>query len=241
MSKIIRSMRICKPQHKLPLSHKIGKISFPKSAGLGKIIDIVHERGRGAPLCKVRMLSTHETILVIAVEGNYINQILNFDTLDLQMGNCVALKKLPEGTIICAVERIPNDGGKIAVSSGTSCSIIGYNKDTNMATIRMPSGNKCSLRGEVRAFIGLAAGGGRTEKPILKAGRAYYKYKSKGIYWPRVRGVAMNPVDHPHGGGNHQHIGHPSTISKNAPPGQKVGQVGARRTGLRKGTRKETK
>lgn len=57
---------------------------------------------------------------------------------------------------------------------------------------------------------------------MLKAGRAYHKYKAKRNSWPRVRGVAMNPVEHPHGGGNHQHIGHPSTVSRSACPGQKV-------------------
>lgn len=55
--------------------------------------------------------------------------------------------------------------------------------------------------------IGIVAGGGRIDKPILKAGRAYHKYKVKRNCWPYVRGVAMNPVEHPHGGGNHQHIG----------------------------------
>lgn len=48
---------------------------------------------------------------------------------------------------------------------------------------------------------------------------------------PQVRGVAMNPVEHPHGGGNHQHIGHASTVRRDAPPGQKVGLIAARRTG----------
>lgn len=54
---------------------------------------------------------------------------------------------------------------------------------------------------------GIVAGGGRIDKPILKAGRAYHKYKVKRNCWPYVRGVSMNPVEHPHGGGNHQHIG----------------------------------
>lgn len=53
---------------------------------------------------------------------------------------------------------------------------------------------------------------------------------------PQVRGVAMNPVDHPHGGGNQQHIGHASTVSRWAPPGQKVGLIAARRTGRLRGT-----
>ena len=57
--------------------------------------------------------------------------------------------------------------------------------------------------------------------------------------WPRVRGVAMNPVEHPHGGGNHQHIGSPSTVKRSTPPGRKVGLIAARRTGLIRGGRKE--
>ena len=56
------------------------------------------------------------------------------------------------------------------------------------------------------------------------------------LVWLQVRGVAMNPVEHPHGGGNHQHIGHASTVRRDAPPGQKVGLIAARRTGRLKGT-----
>jgi hypothetical protein len=73
-------------------------------------------------------------------------------------------------------------------------------------------------------MIGVVAGGGRIDKPILKAGRAYFKYKAKRHSWPKVRGVTMNPVDHPFGGGNHQHIGKPSTVSRFKSPGRKVSQ-----------------
>jgi len=86
-----------------------------------------------------------------------------------------------------------------------------------------------------RAMIGQVAGGGRTEKPLLKAGNAYHKYKAKRNCWPVVRGVAMNPVEHPHGGGNHQHIGHASTVRRDKSAGAKVGQIAARRTGRRRG------
>lgn len=86
-----------------------------------------------------------------------------------------------------------------------------------------------------RACIGIVAGGGRPEKPMLKAGRAYHKAKAKRNNWPDVSGVAMNPVDHPHGGGNHQHVGHPSTVGRSACPGQKVGKIAARRTGRIRG------
>jgi large subunit ribosomal protein L8e len=89
-------------------------------------------------------------------------------------------------------------------------------------------------------MIGIVAGGGRHEKPLLKAGNAYHKHKAKKKgNWPRVRGVAMNPVEHPHGGGNHQHIGHPSTLRRDAPHGMKVGLIAARRTGLIRGGQKK--
>ena len=84
-------------------------------------------------------------------------------------------------------------------------------------------------------MVGQVAGGGRTEKPMLKAGVSYHKYRVKRNCWPRVRGVAMNPVEHPHGGGNHQHIGHPSTVKRLSSPGQKVGLIAARRTGRKLG------
>lgn len=71
-----------------------------------------------------------------------------------------------------------------------------------------------------------------------QAGRAFHKYRVKRNEWPKVRGVAMNPVEHPHGGGNHQHIGHPSTVKRHAVPGQKVGLIAARRTGRLRGNRK---
>jgi len=82
-------------------------------------------------------------------------------------------------------------------------------------------------------MIGVIAGGGRADKPLLKAGTAKFKFKNKRKNWPKVRGVAMNPVEHPHGGGNHQHIGHSSCISRLACPGQKSGLVAARRSGLK--------
>lgn len=65
------------------------------------------------------------------------------------------------------------------------------------------------------------------------------RYRVKRNEWPHVRGVAMNPVEHPFGGGNHQHIGHPSTANRLASAGQKVGLIAARRTGRLRGIRQE--
>ena len=89
----------------------------------------------------------------------------------------------------------------------------------------------------VRILSGYEAG----IKPLTtsaEASRAKHKFAVKRNSWPKTRGVAMNPVDHPHGGGNHQHIGKASTISRYAAQGQKAGLIAARRTGLLRGTQK---
>lgn len=105
----------------------------------------------------------------------------------------------------------------------------------SMKRIKLPSGSKKVVQSGCRAMIGQVAGGGRTEKPLLKAGNAYHKYRVKRNCWPIVRGVAMNPVEHPHGGGNHQHIGHASTVRRDTPAGAKAGLIAARRTGRLRG------
>jgi large subunit ribosomal protein L8e len=145
---------------------------------------------------------------------------------------------MPEGTIISNVEAKLGDRGSLARASGASAIIIGHSEDGEKTRVRLPSGVRKTILGNCRAMVGVIAGGQRTDKPLLKAANAYFKNKAKRNRWPVVRGVAMNPVDHPHGGGNQQHIGHPSTVSREAPPGQKVGLVAARRTGKIRGTKK---
>jgi len=156
----------------------------------------------------------------------------------LTVGNVLPLATVPEGTIVCNVEAKTGDRGTYARTSGNYATVISHNPDENITRIKLPSGAKKAIPSSCRAMIGIVAGGGRLDKPMLKAGRAYHKYKAKRNCWPKVRGVAMNPVEHPHGGGNHQHIGHASTVRRDAPPGQKVGLIAARRTGRLRGTKK---
>jgi len=160
---------------------------------------------------------------------------------ELTIGNVLPLSAMPEGTIINNVERKIADRGILARCSGNYATIVSHSEDGRKTRIKLPSGAKKIVPSSCRAMIGIVAGGGRIDKPLLKAGRAYWKFKPKRTCWPRVRGVAMNPVDHPHGGGNHQHIGHPSTVSRGAPPGQKVGLIAARRTGRLRGTKSEVR
>ena len=87
------------------------------------------------------------------------------------------------------------------------------------------------MQSKCRATIGVLAGGGRKDKPFLKAGKKFHAYRTRGKQYPTVRGVAMNAVAHPHGGGGHQHVGKPYTVKRGASPGRKVGSVAASRTG----------
>ncbi|CAF9938587.1 MAG: 60S ribosomal protein L2A [Alectoria fallacina] len=121
---------------------------------------------------------------------------------------------------------------------GNYVTVIGHNLDSSATRVMLPNGAKKVLPNTMCGMVGIVAGGGRTDKPLLKASRAKHMISVKRNCRPKTKGVAMNPVDHPHGGGNHQHIGKASTISRQASQGQKAGLIAARRTGLLRGTQK---
>ena len=131
----------------------------------------------------------------------------------------------------------PGDGGKFARSGGNSAVVESNMGDS--VRIRLPSGRLKELNSSCRATIGVLGGHGRTDKPMMKAGSAHYRAKARGKLYPSVSGVAMNPVDHPHGGGNHQAVHGPNSVSRHAPPGQKVGHIAPRRTGRGRSKSKE--
>lgn len=207
----------------------------------GCVTDIIHDSARGAPLAKVTFRHPLryglQKELMVAAEGMYTGQYIYCGKKSvLSIGNVMPVGNMPEGTVICNIEQKTGDRGSIAKASGDYGIIVAHNPDAGITRVKLPSGSKKVIPSACRAMVGQVAGGGRTEKPMLKAGRSYHKFKAKRNSWPRVRGVAMNPVEHPHGGGNHQHIGHASTVRRDAPPGQKVGLVAARRTGRKRGT-----
>jgi large subunit ribosomal protein L8e len=206
----------------------------------GVVKTIIHDPGRGAPLATVQFRHPYKygkvTANFIAVEGLYTGQFIYAGRkAQLKIGNVMPVGLLAEGVIISNVEERPGDRGAVARASGDYATIIAHNTDTKTTRIRLPSGAKKTIPSACRAQIGMIAGGGRIEKPMLKAGRMYHKYRVKRNCWPKVRGVTMNPVEHPHGGGNHQHVGHSTTVARDSPPGKKVGLIAARRTGRIRG------
>ena len=209
----------------------------------GLIKNIIHDPGRGAPLCEVVFHDPYryklKKELWVAVEGSHTGQFVYCGTkAQLTVGNVMPLAKMPEGTVISMCEEKAADRGRFARASGTSCMVVGHSDDGKKTRVRLPSGSRKSLPSTCRAIVGIVAGGGRMDKPVLKAGNNHHKYRVKRNSWPKVRGSAMNPVEHPHGGGNHQHVGHPTTVARAAVPGQKVGLIAARRTGLLRGGQK---
>ena len=108
---------------------------------------------------------------------------------------------------------------------------LGENKYKGLFSLIALVGLLIIIYGFSRATVGAVAGSGRGEKPIAKAGKNFYRNRARPKVWPKVRGVAMNAVDHPHGSGRKQTVGVQSTVSRNAPPGRKVGHVAAKRTG----------
>lgn len=94
---------------------------------------------------------------------------------------------MPEGTIVCNLEEKTGDRGRLARASGNYATVITHNPDTKKTRVKLPSGAKKVIPSNNRAMVGIVAGGGRIDKPILKAGRAYHKYKAKRNCWPKVR------------------------------------------------------
>ncbi len=218
------------PSHKYKAEAK--HIPFKEDVVRAEVIDIVHDPARNGPLALVKFEDGSKGY-ILAVEGIGTGDIIEAgENVEIKPGNITYLKNIPEGVPICNIENVPFDGGRFARASGTFGFVVAHEEDRVL--VQLPSGKMKWLDPKCRAMIGVVAGGGRTDKPFVKAGKKYHKMKSKAAKWPRVRGVAMNAVDHPFGGGKHQHVGRPKTVSRNAPPGRKVGSIAARRTGVRK-------
>lgn len=195
----------------------------------GQVIDIEHDPARSAPVALVEF-EDGDRRYVLAPEGIAVSDEIQVGiTAEIQAGNTLPLAEIPEGIPVCNVEARPADGGKFARASGVNATLITHDRDA--AVVQLPSGEVKRLDPDCRATIGVVAGGGRTEKPFVKAGNKHHKLRARGTKYPRVRGVAMNAVDHPFGGGGRQHPGRPKSVSRDAPPGRKVGAISSRRTG----------
>ncbi|MDF1732912.1 MULTISPECIES: 50S ribosomal protein L2 [unclassified Minwuia] len=134
------------------------------------------------------------------------DKVVSGERCDIKPGNAMPLRNMPVGTVIHNVELKPEKGGQIARSAGTYAQLIG--KDSGYAQLRLSSGEQRMVRGECMATVGAVSNPDQQNAKLGKAGRKRWLGKR-----PAVRGVAMNPVDHPHGGGEGRTSGgrHPVT------------------------------
>ncbi len=217
------------PTYRSPSHRHIGEPTIPRATGEGTVIEIRHAPGRSAPVARVELGDVE--FLMIASDGLHVGQKVAIGLPRIDRGTIIPIGQLPEGTLVYNVELTPGDGGRFARAAGTSAVVVSQGVRT---ILRLPSGQFKELDSRCRATVGVVAGAGRREKPFYKAGKRVNAYRSRAKSAITVRGVAKNAVDHPHGGGAHQHVGGPSTVSAGAPPGRKVGRLSPKRKKRRK-------
>jgi len=205
------------------------RVKYPKKLEKeGKVIKLFNSPGHSAPLAKIKY---NEGIFYMpAFKGMVEGQKISFEK-EIKSGNILKLKDIPVKTQIYNIESKPGNGG-VFIKSGGNSAIINriVGKDI---FILMPSKKEKKFNENCRASIGVVAGSGRLEKPVVKAGKKYHIKKTKSKLWPRTSAVKMNVVDHPFGSGRAKNV--KSKVAKrNAPPGKKVGLLRPKRTGKRK-------
>jgi len=206
------------------------KLKYPaKLSGEGRVLRLLNSAGHSAPIAKIKY--SEGIFYMPAFKNMFEGQKINFSEKEIKVGNILSLKDIPVKTQVYNIESSPNDGGifvKSGGSSGTVTRVIG-----DKVYVSMPSKKEKAFNAKCRAVVGVAAGSGRLDKPVLKAGKKHYIKRSKGKLWPRTSAVKMNAIDHPFGSGRGKNP-KSKTAKRNAPPGRKVGLLRPKKTGKRK-------
>jgi large subunit ribosomal protein L2 len=160
----------------------------------GTVFGIEYDPNRSANIALIAY-ADGEKRYIIAPEGLTDGmKIMNGPDAEIRIGNCLPLDKIPIGTNIHNIELLPGRGGQMVRSAGTSAQLMA--REGKTATLRLPSGEVRMVSTKCRATIGVVGNGDHNLINIGKAGR-----KRNMGFRPTVRGSAMNPADHPHGGG----------------------------------------
>lgn len=217
------------PRYRAPSHRYLGKVEYlPFGSFTAKVVDILHDPGRSSPVMLVRTEDGRE-VLHIAPEGMAAGDVIQYSG-EVKTGNVLQLGKIPVGTKVFAIETYPGSGPKMCRSSGTFATVIG--SIGNKVIIQFPRGTEKLLDSRCRAMVGIAAAGGRLEKPWVKAGKRLHAMMARGKLYPRTVGVAMGPSSHPYGG--MKKAAKYKTVSRFASPGRKIGSIAARRVGKKK-------
>jgi large subunit ribosomal protein L2 len=171
-----------------------------------KVATIEYDPNRSAYIALLHY-ADGEKRYILAPQGLSVGgEVVSGEGADITPGNALPLARIPTGTVVHNVEMTPGQGGKLGRSAGTAIQVVA--KEGAMVSLRLPSSEVRMVRGECRATVGSLTNAEHQNVKWGKAGRSRHRNKR-----PQSRGVAMNPVDHPHGGGEAHKTpgGHPKT------------------------------
>jgi large subunit ribosomal protein L2 len=172
------------------------KIDFKrtKDGVPAKVAHIEYDPNRSAYIALLHYVDGEKRYIIAPQRLTVGMNVVSGPEADIRVGNALPLENIPAGTVVHNVELTPGRGGQLGRSAGIGIQLLA--KDGGMATLRLPSGEMRLVRAECRATIGTIGNADHQNVKIGKAGRK----RHLGVR-PQTRGTAMNPVDHPHGGG----------------------------------------
>jgi large subunit ribosomal protein L2 len=171
------------------IDFKRNKLNVP-----GRIATIEYDPNRSARIALVIYKDGDKRYILVPQNLVIGQEVISADAADIKIGNAMKLRNIPVGTQIHAIELQPGRGAQIVRSAGTSAQLMA--KEGKYAQVRLPSGETRSVLLECKATIGVLGNNDHENISLGKAGRKRYLGQR-----PHVRGVTMNPRDHPHGGG----------------------------------------
>ena len=188
--------------------HKFRVVDFfrKKKNVVGNVERIEYDPNRTAYIALIKYEDNEMNYIICPQSIKVGDKIISGKNVEIKIGNCLELKDIPPGSTIHNVELLPGNGGKLARSAGSSVTLSGY--DGDYAIIKLASGETRKVRSDCVATIGSVSNPDQKNIKIGKAGRQRWKGRR-----PQTRGVAMNPVDHPHGGGEGKTSGGRSPVS----------------------------
>ena len=172
----------------------------------GKVERIEYDPNRSSFIALIKYEDNTKSYIICPQNIKIGDEIISGKGKEIKTGNSLPLKDIPPGTQVHNVELVPGNGGKLARSAGASITLSGF--DDEYAIIKLSSGETRKVRSDCKATIGTVSNPDQKNIQIGKAGRNRWRGKR-----PLVRGVAKNPVDHPHGGGEGKTSGGRSPVS----------------------------
>ncbi|MDQ3991409.1 MAG: 50S ribosomal protein L2, partial [Actinomycetota bacterium] len=184
------------------------RIDFKRAKDVvpARVAAIEYDPNRSAHIALLHYTDGEKRYILAPARLRVGDTVVSGEKAEIQPGNALPLRAMPTGTTVHNVELAPGRGGQLGRSAGTAIQLVA--KEGDWATLRLPSGEMRMVSAHCRATVGALGNADHANIDLGKAGRARHLGKR-----PQTRGVAMNPVDHPHGGGEAHHTpgGHPVT------------------------------